>query len=101
MVPQVIEAIYYAVEGGFNLPIVYNTSSYDSVRSIELLDGLVGKISRKKHHSIPLAEIFKVCHFEMFTKLRTLFNNMLFKMRCILLLKMIGGTSVNMNVDIR
>ena len=42
MVPQVIEAIYHAIERGFNLPIVYNTSSYDSVRSLELLDGLVG-----------------------------------------------------------
>jgi len=40
-VPQVIEAIYYAVDRGFKLPIVYNTSSYDSVKSIELLDGLV------------------------------------------------------------
>lgn len=44
VVPQVIEAIYEAVEGGFSLPIVYNTSSYDSMRSLELLDGLVGKI---------------------------------------------------------
>lgn len=26
---------------GFNLPIVYNTSSYDSMRSLELLEGLV------------------------------------------------------------
>ena len=42
--PQVIEAIYYAVERGFKLPIVYNTSSYDSVKSIELLDGLVGEL---------------------------------------------------------
>jgi len=41
VVPQVIEAIYYAVDRGFKLPIVYNTSSYDSVKSIELLDGLV------------------------------------------------------------
>ena len=42
--PQVIEAIYYAVDRGFKLPIVYNTSSYDSVKSIELLDGLVGEL---------------------------------------------------------
>ena len=55
----------------------------------------------KKHCSISLAEIIKVCHFEMFAKLRTPIHNMLFKMRCILLLKMIGGTSVNVNVDIR
>ena len=30
-----------AVENGLRLPIVYNTSSYDSMRSLELLDGLV------------------------------------------------------------
>ena len=41
VVPQVIEAIALAVEGGLRVPIVYNTSSYDSIRSLELLDGLV------------------------------------------------------------
>ena len=47
------------------------------------------------------AEIITVCHLEIFTKLRTLIHNMLFKMRCIFLLKIIGGTSVDVNVDIR
>ena len=37
VVPQVIEAIYYAVEGGLNIPIVYNTSSYDSMKSLQVL----------------------------------------------------------------
>ena len=41
MAPQVVEAIAVAVENGLRLPIVYNTSSYDSLRSLELLDGLV------------------------------------------------------------
>ena len=36
-----VEAIAVAVENGLKLPIVYNTSSYDSLRSLELLDGLV------------------------------------------------------------
>lgn len=39
--PQVIEATAEAVEMGLNLPIVYNTSAYDSLESIELLDGIV------------------------------------------------------------
>ena len=39
--PQVIEAIAHAVPWGLRLPIVYNTSAYDSLRSLELLDGLV------------------------------------------------------------
>ena len=41
MAPQVVEAIAVAVENGLRLPIVYNTSSYDSLKSLELLDGLV------------------------------------------------------------
>lgn len=41
VVPQVLEALPMAVEQGLRLPLVYNTSSYDSLRSIELLDGVV------------------------------------------------------------
>jgi putative pyruvate formate lyase activating enzyme len=39
--PQVIEAIGVAAEEGLRTPIVYNTSGYDSLRSLQLLDGLV------------------------------------------------------------
>ncbi len=41
VVPQVIEALYLAAEGGLTLPIVYNTSAYDSLESLELMDGIV------------------------------------------------------------
>lgn len=41
VVPQVALAIMHARELGLTIPIIYNTSSYDSVASIELLDGLV------------------------------------------------------------
>lgn len=41
VVPQVIETIVVAVPAGLRLPIVYNTSAYDSLRSLALLDGLV------------------------------------------------------------
>ena len=41
VVPQVVEAIAAAVPKGLRLPIVYNTSAYDSVESLRLLDGLV------------------------------------------------------------
>ncbi|MDX1621070.1 MAG: radical SAM protein, partial [Nitriliruptorales bacterium] len=41
VVPQVLEALPIAVEAGLDLPLVYNTSAYDSPRSIELLDGVV------------------------------------------------------------
>jgi putative pyruvate formate lyase activating enzyme len=41
VVPQVLEAIAAAVRRGLELPIVYNTSAYDSIESLRLLDGLV------------------------------------------------------------
>jgi len=41
VVPQVLEAIAAAIPRGLRLPIVYNTSAYDSVKSLQLLDGIV------------------------------------------------------------
>lgn len=41
VVPQVLEALVVAVEAGLRLPIVYNTSAYDSLESLRLLDGVV------------------------------------------------------------
>jgi putative pyruvate formate lyase activating enzyme len=41
VVPQVIEAVAVAVDRGLALPIVYNTSAYDALESIELMNGIV------------------------------------------------------------
>jgi putative pyruvate formate lyase activating enzyme len=41
VVPQVLEALVLAAEAGLRLPIVYNTSAYDSLDSLSLLDGVV------------------------------------------------------------
>jgi putative pyruvate formate lyase activating enzyme len=41
VVPQVVLSILHARELGLRLPIIYNTSSFDSLESLELLDGLV------------------------------------------------------------
>jgi putative pyruvate formate lyase activating enzyme len=41
VVPQVIEALAEAVPRGLRLPVVYNTSAYDSLESLARLDGLV------------------------------------------------------------
>jgi len=41
VVPQVVLSILHARDLGLRLPIVYNTSSYDSLESLALLDGLV------------------------------------------------------------
>lgn len=41
VVPQVVLSVLHAKELGLKVPIVYNTSAYDSLESLELLDGLV------------------------------------------------------------
>jgi putative pyruvate formate lyase activating enzyme len=41
VVPQLLEALPLALDRGLNLPIVYNTSAYDSLDSLALLDGIV------------------------------------------------------------
>ena len=41
VVPQILEALPVAFEGGLELPIVYNTSAYDSLDSLRLLEGIV------------------------------------------------------------
>jgi putative pyruvate formate lyase activating enzyme len=41
VVPQVALSILHARDLGLRLPIVYNTSSFDSLASLELMDGLV------------------------------------------------------------
>jgi putative pyruvate formate lyase activating enzyme len=40
VVAQIIEAVAIAVERGLHIPIVYNTSAYDALESIELMDGI-------------------------------------------------------------
>lgn len=39
--PQVVEAVAAAIPLGLSVPVVYNTSAYDSITSLELMDGLV------------------------------------------------------------
>lgn len=40
-VPQILKALGIARERGFALPIVYNTSGYESLETLRLLDGIV------------------------------------------------------------
>jgi putative pyruvate formate lyase activating enzyme len=41
VVPQILEALPLAIDGGLRLPTVYNTSAYDSPDSLALMDGVV------------------------------------------------------------
>ena len=40
-VPQILAALELAIEGGLRLPLVYNTSGYERVETLKLLDGVV------------------------------------------------------------
>ena len=40
-VPQIVMAVLEAVPKGLRLPLVYNTSSYDSVKTLRELDGII------------------------------------------------------------
>lgn len=40
-VPQIVSALGQAVEKGLNIPVVYNTSGYDSLETIKMLDGII------------------------------------------------------------
>lgn len=39
--PQIVKAVGIARQRGFELPIVYNTSGYESVEALRILDGIV------------------------------------------------------------
>lgn len=41
VIPQILESLPYAVEKGLNVPLVYNSSGYDRVAALKLLDGIV------------------------------------------------------------
>jgi putative pyruvate formate lyase activating enzyme len=41
VVPQIVEALALAIPGGLRIPLVYNTSAYDGLASLRLMDGLV------------------------------------------------------------
>lgn len=40
-VPQILKSLAMAIDLGLKIPLVYNTSSYDSIEVLKLLDGIV------------------------------------------------------------
>ena len=40
-VPQIIEAIKIAKKNGLNIPIVYNTNSYEKIETLKMLEGYI------------------------------------------------------------
>ncbi|MBP1927915.1 putative pyruvate formate lyase activating enzyme [Methanolinea mesophila] len=41
VVPQILESLPIAVEGGLSIPLVYNTGTFDRIGTLELLHGVV------------------------------------------------------------
>ncbi len=41
VVPQILAGVYIAAEAGLRLPLVYNTGGYDSLATLQLLDGVI------------------------------------------------------------
>jgi putative pyruvate formate lyase activating enzyme len=40
-VPQIVEALCYAVPGGLHIPLIYNTNGYDAMETLKMLDGII------------------------------------------------------------
>jgi putative pyruvate formate lyase activating enzyme len=56
-VPQIIEALAYARDGGLFVPVVYNTGGYDSTETLRMLEGIVDiYMPDLKYGSNPAAE---------------------------------------------
>ena len=53
MVPQIVEALPIAIDMGLRLPIVYNTSAYDSVESL----GVMGRPGRRLHAGLQVVDV--------------------------------------------
>nr|WP_319494953.1 radical SAM protein [uncultured Desulfobacter sp.] len=41
VVPQILSALDMAIDGGLRIPLVYNSSGYDKVETLKLLEGIV------------------------------------------------------------
>lgn len=40
-VPQIIESLYFAIQEGLRIPLVYNSSGYENLETLKLLEGIV------------------------------------------------------------
>ena len=76
-VPGIAEALTLAKNQGLMIPIVYNTSGYDSVKTLAMLDGLVdvympdfkyvsGELSKRYSHASDYFEVAKASLAEMY-----------------------------------
>ena len=85
-VPQILKSLKLAIKIGLHIPIVYNTSGYDSVNTLKLLDGIVdiylpdaryadNEIARKYSSAPDYFEIMKKALKEMYRQVGDLAVN--------------------------
>ena len=85
-VPQILKSLKSAIKMGLHIPIVYNTSGYDSVNTLKLLDGVVDiylpdaryaddEIARKYSSAPDYFEIMKKALKEMYRQVGDLSLN--------------------------
>jgi putative pyruvate formate lyase activating enzyme len=76
-VPQILKALPQAIQMGLSVPLVYNTGGYDSVETLQLLDGIfdiympdfkysAGKISQQYSQALDYPSVAKRALKEMF-----------------------------------
>jgi putative pyruvate formate lyase activating enzyme len=63
--PQILAAVAIAAQAGLRLPLVYNTGGYDSLRMLELLDGVIDiYMPDMKYASAQIARYYsKIPHY--------------------------------------
>ena len=85
-VPQILKSLYLAIDMGLKIPLVYNTSSYDLVEILKILDGIVDiylpdtkysdeKIAKKYSQAPHYFEIMKKAIKEMHRQVGDLILN--------------------------
>jgi putative pyruvate formate lyase activating enzyme len=82
-VPQIVRAVLEAVPRGLRLPLVYNTSSYDSLETLKALDGVIdiyladlryasNEMARKYSHVRGYVEVSRAAISEMYRQVGNL-----------------------------
>jgi putative pyruvate formate lyase activating enzyme len=75
-VPQILKGLKYAIEGGLDLPLVYNCGGYEEVSTLRLLEGIVDiympdakywdpKMSQRYAHAPDYPEVMRKALKEM------------------------------------
>ncbi|MBM3301073.1 MAG: radical SAM protein [Deltaproteobacteria bacterium] len=83
LVPQMLAALHWAAQRGLAIPLVYNTGTYDSVETLELLDGVVdiympdlkfadSEVTKRLVHAEDYPEVARAAIVEMHRQVRDL-----------------------------